>query len=117
MDHKTGNKAFFKRRNQVPMKAARNYGNFADRLGLWDGVGTDNTYAYQLLICDHAFYSGFFLSGYTDCYKKCNSWCEDTFSMYFRTASTDTRYNGVAFNVNGHCPNSVSNRLISIGLR
>ena len=35
--------------------------------------------------------------------------------MYFRTASTDTRYKGVAFNVNGHSPNSVSNKLISIG--
>lgn len=53
--------------NQVPTKAASNYGNFADRLGLWDGVGANNTYPYQLLIYDHAFYSGFFLSGYRNC--------------------------------------------------
>ena len=72
-------------------------------------------YAYQLLICDHSFYTGFFVSGYTNCYKQCNHWCSDTKSPYFRTASTSSGFKGVAFNINGH--RSVSTRLVSVGLR
>ncbi len=96
--------------------AADNYGKTAGTYGLWDGVGLDNKYPYQLLICDHSFYSGFFISGYTSsCYKQCDSWCRDQASVYFRTASTSANYKGVAFNING-AP-SLSNRLISVGLR
>ena len=72
-------------------------------------------YAYQLLICDTSFLTGFFVSGYTNCYKQCNSWCSDTKSPYFRTATTQSSYKGVAFNTNGH--RSVSTRLMSVGLR
>lgn len=97
--------------------AANIFGNAA-ATGLWDGVGTNTNFNYQLLVCDHSFYSGFFVSGLTgNCYKQCNSWCGDTSSPYFRTASTSSSYNGVAFNTNGHSPNRVSNRLISVGLR
>ena len=97
--------------------AANIFGNAA-ATGLWDGVGTNTNFNYQLLVCDHLFYSGFFVSGLTgNCYKQCNSWCGDTSSPYFRTASTSSSYNGVAFNTNGHSPNRVSNRLISVGLR
>ena len=97
--------------------AANIFGNAA-AMGLWDGVGTNTNFNYQLLVCDHSFYSGFFVSGLTgNCYKQCNHWCGDTSSPYFRTASTSSSYNGVAFNTNGHSPNRVSNRLISVGLR
>ncbi|KAL9976785.1 hypothetical protein ACROYT_G014118 [Oculina patagonica] len=119
VDHQTGKKVYFKRRTKTPrLTAASNYGNVAGTYGLWDGVGTNNAYSYQLLICDTSFYTGFFVSGYTgNCYKQCNSWCGDKASPYFRTASTSASYKGVAFNTNGHHPNIPGNRLISVGLR
>lgn len=118
IDHQTGKKVSFKRRSKVPITAANNYGNIASTYGLWDGVGANNAYSYQLLICDTAFFTGFFVSGHTgNCYKQCDSWCGDKASPYFRTASTNANYKGVAFNVNGHYPNIPSNRLISVGLR
>jgi len=117
IDHQTGSKTYFKRKSNLPITAAANYGKTGSAYGLWDGVGTNKAYSYQLLICDHSFYSGFFVSGYTNCYKQCNNWCGDRKSSYFRTASTDLRYKGVAFNTNGHHPNVLGNRLISVGLR
>ena len=123
IDHETGRKAYFTRRSQTPITAADNYRyNHGGAYGLWDGVlpdglGASNyTYhSYQLLICDNLLLSGFFVSGYTHCYKRCHRWCGDTKSPYFRTASTDPGYKGVAFNENDHRP--LSNRLISVGLR
>ncbi|KAJ7370218.1 hypothetical protein OS493_033563 [Desmophyllum pertusum] len=117
IDHQTGNKAYFKRQTNQPLTAASNYGNGAGTYGLWDGLGVaDKAYSYQLLICDDSLYTGFFVSGYTgNCYKGCNNWCYDTASPYFRTVSTKASHKGVAFNTNGHI--SVSNRLISVGLR
>ena len=118
IDHESGNKAFFKRQDNLAITAAENYGKTGKAHGLWEGKGTDNTYKYQLLICDDSFYSGFFVSGYTaDCFKRCNAWCSDKKSPYFRTASTHASYKGVAFNTNGHHPVIISNRLMSIGLR
>lgn len=117
-DHQTGNKAYFKRKSNLPTIAAANYGKSGSAYGLWNGVGSMNSaYSYQLLICDHSFYTGFFVSGYTNCYKRCNHWCGDKRSPYFRTASTSSNSNGVAFNTNGHYPNKLKNRLISVGLR
>ena len=69
----------------------------------------------QLLICDTSFYSGFFVSGYTNCYKDCDHWRGDFDSPYFRTASNDSHYSGVAFNTNG--ARALDKRLISVGLR
>ena len=122
IDHQTGSKAYFTQRDQTPINAAGNYGNDGSAYGLWDRVLTDGVGAssgthlvYQLLICDDPFFAGFFVSGYTNCYKRCPSWCGDISSPYFRTASTDRGYKGVAFNENGHQP--LSNRLISVGLR
>ena len=115
-DHQTAAKVYFKRQTNQSITSALNYGNRAATNGLWDGVGVNNAYSYQLLICDTSFYSGFFVSGYTgNCYKECDHWCGDGASPYFRTASTSSSYRGVAFNTNGHLP--VNNRLISIGLR
>lgn len=101
------------------MKAADNYGKRADSYGLWDGFGSMNSaYSYQLLICNTAFYRGFFVSGYTGCYKYCDSWCGDTTSPYFRTSSTTgSLYKGVAFNINGHQTYVLNKRLMSVGLR
>ena len=80
VDHQTGSNVYFKRRADQPITAALNYGNAAGTYGLWDGFGTNNAYSYQLLICDHPFYSGFLVSGYTgSCYKHCDHWCADYF--------------------------------------
>ena len=115
MDETTGEKAFFTYKLSSTLVAAGNYGTQLP--ALWTGGGiADTSYEYQLLICDTAFYSGFMISGYTDCYKRCDSWCADYSSPYFRSASTNTAaYGGVAFNVNGARP--LRDRLISVGLR
>ncbi|XP_078369767.1 uncharacterized protein LOC144653602 [Oculina patagonica] len=115
VDEATADKAFFTHKLSSTLVAAGNYG--AQLPGLWVGGGTtDTSFEYQLLICDQDFYSGFFISGYTGCYKQCSHWCWDYSSPYFRSASTRTAaYGGVAFNVNGHRP--LSSRLISVGLR
>ena len=104
--------------NQPPTAAA-NYGKTAATYGLWDGVGASAAYSYQLLICDSSTpYAGFFISGYRAfCYKECPNWCLDLISPYFRTASTNIIFGGVAFNTNGYFPNVPGNRLISVGLR
>jgi len=127
VDHQTGEKMFFKRMiqygvivgpiwGQFPITAANNYGNQGGVYGWWHGVGPNNFYKYQLLICDDPFYSGFLVSGYTDnCYKECANWCSDSESPYFRTASTSAAYKGVAFNNNGNRP--LNKTLMSVGLR
>ncbi|XP_029191349.1 uncharacterized protein LOC114957933 [Acropora millepora] len=116
VDHQTGNKVYFKRKSNLPVKASANYGKTGSALGLWDAVGASRSYSYQLLICDISFYSGFMVSGFTgNCYKQCIKWCGDFSSPYFRTASTHSGYKGVAFNANGHRP--VKARLMSVGLR
>ena len=116
IDHQTGNKAYFKRRVNQSIEAAGNYGKAAGTHGLWDGVGANSAYSYQLLLCDSSFYSGFFVSGYTgSCYKQCSSWCSDFSTPFFRTASTHSKFKGVAFNKNG--ATSLGNRLISVGAR
>lgn len=115
LDHQALAKVYFKRKTNQSITADLNYGNAASTYGLWDGVGVSDAYSYQLLICDISFYGGFFVSGYTSCYKQCRQWCGDSVSPYFRTASTSSGYLGVAFNTNGH--RSVDKRLISVGLR
>ena len=116
VDHQTGKKAYFKRKSNHSVKAAANYGKSGRALGLWDAVGASLSYSYQLLICDTSFYSGFMVSGLTGiCYKRCDHWCGDSRSPYFRTASTSSSYKGVAFNTNGAIV--VNNRLMSVGLR
>jgi len=114
VDETTGEKAFFTYKLSIPLTAVENYR--AQLPGLWVGGGiSDTSYEYQLLICDMDFYSGFLISKYTNCYKRCNHWCGDLTFPYFRSASTSSSYAGVAFNVNGHRP--LSRRLISVGLR
>ena len=115
LDHQTLAKVYFKRRTNQSIKANLNYDNDASTYGLWDGVGVSDAYDYQLLICGTSFYSGFFVSGYTNCSKQCDGWCDDKVSPYFRTAATWSDFSGVAFNTNGH--QTVTKRLISVGLR
>ena len=117
MDETTGEKAFFSNQLNSTLVAAENYGTQLS--GLWVGGGiADTTYDYQLLICDTDFYSGFFVSGDVgNCRKVCTNWCADYISPYFRSATTSASFGGVAFNVNGHRYEKLSNRLISVGLR
>ena len=93
-------------------------GSYQELNVCWDGVGASASYSYQLLICDSSEpYAGFFISGYTHCYKVCSYWCLDILSPYFRTAANVLLTGGVAFNTNGHFPNVPGKRLISVGLR
>ena len=112
VDETTNEKAFFTYKLNSSLVAEGNYQTQISGLWLGRGVATTN-HEYQLLICDHSFYSGFFISGYTNCYKRC--WCADWLTPYFRSASTRSGYAGVAFNVNGH--RLQSSRLMSVGLR
>ena len=93
-----------------------NYNKDASTYGQWNGHGVASVdYQYQLMICDMPFYKGIHVSGYSSCYKKCNQWCDDKASRYFRTAAAQKQFIGVAFNVNGHTP--LPKRLISAGMR
>nr|XP_058957074.1 uncharacterized protein LOC131784293 [Pocillopora verrucosa] len=114
VDETTNEKAFFTYKLNSSLVAEGNYQTQISGLWLGGGVAT-TSHEYQLLICNHSFYSGFFISGYTNCYKGCSHWCGDKHTPYFRSASTNSKYAGVAFNVNGHQPRS--SRLMSVGLR
>ncbi|XP_027057993.1 uncharacterized protein LOC113684791 [Pocillopora damicornis] len=116
IDHQNEAKAYFTRRNQGVLTAAVNYGSGAASYGLWDGVGTSSEYSYQLLICHGPYFFGFMISGYTgNSYKVCSDWVFDNQSPYFRSASTNPSFGGVAFNVNGY--GTLTKKLISVGLR
>ena len=116
IDETTKQSAYFQRESDVQLKPSNNFGDKAQYNGLWVSQGVaSKSYKYQLLICDTTFYRGFFVSGYTSCWKRCTHWCGDTSSPYFRTASTDPSYAGVAFNINGHTPRA--RRLVSVGIR
>lgn len=116
IDHQNEAKAYFTRRNQGALTAAVNYGSGAASYGLRDGVGTSSEYSYQLLICHGPFFFGFMISGYTgNSYKVCSDWVFDNQSPYFRSASTNPSFGGVAFNVNGY--GTLTKKLISVGLR
>ena len=117
VDEKSKQKAAFIK-SGAAVTFAGNYNKKADAYGLWTPQGVaPKQYKYQMLICDTSFYKGLHFSGFTkSCYKKCNNWCGDTTSSYFRTAAvSDANYKGVAFNENGHKPRP--NRLISAGIR
>ncbi|XP_078363263.1 uncharacterized protein LOC144647339 [Oculina patagonica] len=115
VDETTGDKAIFTYKLSSTLVAAENYGTQLPELWIGRGVA-DTSYEYQLMICDHPFYSGFFVAGYTNnCYKGCEHWCGDSVSPFFRTATSSSQFGGVAFNVNGH--GAYNNRLISAGLR
>ena len=74
-------------------------------------------------MCDNSddsnnrFYPGYFVSGYTDCYKKCNSWCGDYATPHYRTDGDFGRnkYDGIAFDVNG--AKNLGKKRMSVGIR
>ena len=94
-----------------------NYDKTADAYGFWAAQGVASTaYQYQMLICDASFFKGLHFSAYINCYKKCNHWCDDRSSPYFRTSAVSSdHFSGVAFNENGHRP--MARRLITAGIR
>ncbi|XP_065835448.1 intelectin-1-like [Oscarella lobularis] len=91
--------------------------------GFWTGHGAASTqYRYQFLICDNSdnerrYYPGYFMSGYTNCYKKCNHWCNDLSTPWYRTDGDfgTNRRDGIAFNANGH--RNMGNKRMSVGIR
>ena len=91
--------------------------------GLWSPHGVASTdHNYQFLLCDNSdnsnrFFPGYFISGYTGCYKQCGNWCGDSSSPYFRTDGDfgGGSYDGVAFNVNGH--RRLGKKKMSVGIR
>ena len=116
VDEEWKNKTAFTK-SGAPITFTGNYNKIADTYGLWTAQGAASTgYQYQMLICDTPFYKGLHLSGYTNCYKKCGHWCNDTSSSYFRTSAVSSpSFSGVAFNQNGH--RALPKRLISAGIR
>ena len=119
IDEETKQREFFSGASGQKIKPIDSYSNQAQPQGLWTAHGlADGSYSYQLMICDNSFYSGFMISGFTNnCYKRCSYWCGDRSSPYFRTATTHQKYPGVAFNINGHRPNTPPTKLVSVGLR
>ena len=116
VDEDAKQSAYFSRDSNAIMTPAGNYGDKSQIFKLFTAHGAaSKSIKYQLLICNTSFYKGFFVSGYTDCYKKCDSWCGDTSSIYFRTATSSASYKGVAFNQNGH--SSKTSKLMSVGIR
>ena len=118
VDEQSKEKAIFTN-NGPEITFSGNYNKKADVYGLWTAGGVVSTqYKYQMLICDTTFYKGLHFSGFANgCYKKCNDWCGDYLTPYFRTSavSTNEKFLGVAFNENRHSP--TSKRLISAGIR
>lgn len=115
VDEKSKEKAAFTKSGSA-VTFSNNYNKRADTYGLWTPKGVPSTrYKYQMLICSMSFYKGIHFSGYTNCYKKCDNWCGDSSSPYFRTAAKNKSYRGVAFNENGH--KTLKNRLITAGIR
>jgi hypothetical protein len=116
VDEATKEKAAFNKSGPA-VTLSGNYNKKADAFGLWTAQGVASTdYQYQMLICDTDFYKGLHSSGYAGCFKHCNSWCKDRSSPYFRTSAvSDARYQGIAFNENGHTP--TSKRVIRAGIR
>ena len=119
VSHDNSQKAWFKRDGGATLVAgSTNWFTNGASYGLWTGYGATNTgLKYQLLLCDSGWmWTGFFMSGYTSCWKACNSWCGDTSTPYYRYDGDDAgSYNGVAFNQNGH--QNVSSRTMSVGIR
>ena len=57
------------------------------------------------------------MSGDTNCSKKCNRWCDDYATPYYRTDGDFGRnnYDGIAFDVNG--AKNLGKKRMSVGIR
>ncbi len=120
VNHNNGQKAWFYAQNNTPMTISNlGYnasGATAGTLFTAGGVAS-TSWNYQLNVCDSNWmWVGLMMTGYTNCYKQCGSWCGDTSSPYFRTdGDNGGNYNGVAFNQNGHT--NVGYQTMSVGIR
>ncbi|GMV38538.1 MAG: hypothetical protein AMXMBFR64_02540 [Myxococcales bacterium] len=119
VNHDNGQKAWFKRDTAGTIVASSTtWFTNGSTYGLWTGYGSMNgSYKYQLLLCDNGWmWTGFFISGYTSCWKGCNNWCSDGSTPYYRYDGDDGgSYNGVSFNQNGHT--NVPYKMMSVGVR
>jgi hypothetical protein len=120
VNHDSGQKAWFQRDSGGKFTmASMDYFTSGEQLGHWTAKAVATTgYKYQLNLCDGSggMWVGLMMSGYTNCWKQCGSWCGDTQSPYFRHDGTDGgSYNGVAFNQNGHT--NVTYKTMSVGVR
>ena len=120
VNHDNGQKAWFYAQSGTPLTISNlgylGNGSLTNTLFTPGGVAS-GSWNYQLLVCDQNWmWVGLMMSGYTNCYKQCGSWCGDTSSPYFRTDGDDGgAYNGVAFNENGHT--NVGYKTLSVGIR
>lgn len=73
---------------------------------------------YQVMVCDgNWMHTGITITGNFDsCTKTCSHWCQDNATNYYRANGDNKgKYEGVAFNENGH--NNMSYKTISVGIR
>jgi hypothetical protein len=119
INHDNDQKAWFLRESAVKFTiAAVGYKTSGEQLGFWLAKAVASTgYKYQLNICDEGWmWVGLMMSGYSSCWKQCNSWCGDQSTEYYRTDGDNSNsYNGVAFKQNGHT--NVSYKTMSVGIR
>ena len=120
INHNNGQQAWFYAQNNTPMTISNlGYNASGATAGtLFTGGGVaSTTWNYQLNVCDSNWmWVGLMMTGYTNCYKQCGSWCGDTSSPYFRTdGDNGGNYNGVSFNQNGHT--NVGYKTMSVGIR
>ena len=124
VNHATDQKAMFRRNNgQDTSVEAVGFNSRGSDLGLWTGRGdARRDWSYQLLSCDRTWMQvGLFMSGYTNCWKQCGSWCGDRATDYYRTNGEGNgvrdsgNYRGVSFRENGH--RVVADKMMSVGIR
>jgi hypothetical protein len=119
LNHDSSQKAWFQRDSDPKITIAGvGYNTSGEQFGLWTAKAlATNAYKYQLNVCDGGWmWVGLMISGYSNCWKQCGSWCSDTGSPYFRHDGDDGgSYNGVSFNENGHT--NVGYKTMSVGIR
>ena len=119
VNHDNDQKAWFSRDNGAKITMEQmGYNTSGEQLGHWSSEAlAPSNYSYQLNICDEGWmWVGLMITGYSNCWKQCGSWCSDTSLAYFRTdGDNGGSYNGVSFNQNGHT--NVSYKIMSVGIR
>jgi len=119
INHDNAQKAWFSRDGGASITLEQmGYNTSGEQLGHWSSEALAPTnYKYQLNICDEGWmWVGLMMTGYSNCWKQCGSWCGDTSLAYFRTdGDNGGSYNGVSFDQNGHT--NVSYKTMSVGIR
>jgi hypothetical protein len=114
VNHASNKQAWFKQ-SSVFKASSTNY--FYQAAKTFAGYGAAAGKTFQMNICSAGWMEvGFMMTGWTGCWKRCNSWCGDTSTQYYRVdGDSGGSYNGNAFAENGH--RNVANKLLSVGLR